>query len=260
MKTTILSLLVAIGLIGSALAAVITEKFNYTGSYQTFTVPNGVNFIEFKLLGASGGEQQNSVFHGGFGGSVMGLLSVTSGEALYFYIGGMGIGHQGGFNGGGDGFDVGFGGGGATDVRIGGVELTNRFIVAGGGGGSCASFSGGNSPSGYYDPNGNLGDRGYNQILGLGSSGETVDNGSYYFPSYYFNGGGGGGGYYGGNIMSGGQCWVDTSQVSSYSISTAPTEGNGYASISYTAVPEPSTYALLVLGLLALVVWRRKVA
>ena len=66
------------------------------------------------------------------GGQTQGSLSVTPGQVLNLYVGGQAadVGNvtpaPGGFNGGGDGGQWGAGGGGATDVRVGGTALANR--------------------------------------------------------------------------------------------------------------------------------------
>lgn len=59
----------------------------------------------------------------GNGAIVEGDLDVTPGEVLHLYVGGMGDGIAGGFNGGGEGgsassdANAGGGGGGASDIR-----------------------------------------------------------------------------------------------------------------------------------------------
>ena len=188
-----------------AVAESDSQTFSHTGAQQTFTVPSGVSTITIKTWGAQGG-QYNSSWGAGKGGYSTGILSVTSGQTLYIYVGGQGnsayanIQVDGGFNGGGyaRGYTSGAyaaGGGGASDVRSGGTALTDRVIVAGGGGGTGDAWrtyynggSGGTQSSGgasgtnsSYDSAGSLG-QGGNQ---------TATNGNW-------NGCGGGGGYYGG--------------------------------------------------------------
>jgi hypothetical protein len=75
-----------------------TLTFNYTGSVQTWVVPNGVNEVNVELFGAQGGA--NGIgFLGGEGGFAAGSLSVSEGQTLYIYTGGSGV--NGGWNGGG---------------------------------------------------------------------------------------------------------------------------------------------------------------
>ena len=83
------------------LTAQSTQTFNYTGSVQTFTVPACVTSLTVDVSGAKGGAS------GGNGGRVQGAMSVTPGEVLNIYVGGMGGAHvtnsAGGYNGGGTG-------------------------------------------------------------------------------------------------------------------------------------------------------------
>jgi hypothetical protein len=121
------------------LTAQSTQTFNYTGSVQTFTVPACVTSLTVDVSGAKGGAS------GGNGGRVQGAMSVTPGEVLNIYVGGMGGAHvsnsAGGYNGGGTGGTcsvqyAGAGGGGASDIRRTPYTLNDRIVVGGGGGGS----------------------------------------------------------------------------------------------------------------------------
>ena len=142
----------------AALAAQITQIFNYTGGMHNWTVPAGVHQAHFDVRGAQGGG--NDVFgipviSGGKGGRTVAEVRVFPGEVIHIFVGGKGgdggtCPHRnppaeqsrGGFNGGGNGGGClhggagGGGGGGASDIRVEGTHLTNRIIVAGGGGGS----------------------------------------------------------------------------------------------------------------------------
>ena len=117
--------------------------FSYTGSPQEWIVPEGVTEIQVDAYGASGSQTSAGYCGGaeGLGGRVQALLTVTPGQVLKIYVGGSNYyhGYDGsggpGWNGGGSSYD-GNGGGGATDIRIGGSELTERVLVAGGGGGA----------------------------------------------------------------------------------------------------------------------------
>lgn len=192
--------------------------FNYTGAVQNWTVPPCVTSINVTLAGAEGGGTV-----GGNGAVVTGTLTVTPGQVLNIYVGGSGNCPQAGWNGGGNGQNANStanrscGGGGATDIRIGGTALSNRVIVASGGGGmgggtqdaaggvgGCAtgatgvnSFGGGGT-GGTQTSGGaggtpwGSGQPGSAGSLGQGANG-AVDNCYNNSP-----GGGGGGGYYGG--------------------------------------------------------------
>ena len=121
-----------------------TINFSYTGAPQQWVVPCGVTSVEVEAMGASGMVQSD--FYGGdngdagYGGKVVCNLSVTPGEVLHVYVGGTSFyeGFSGpgydysGWNGGAGNSES--GAGGATDIRIGGTTLNDRYIVAGGGG------------------------------------------------------------------------------------------------------------------------------
>ena len=134
------------------------KSFSYTGSLQTWTVPDGVSSIEVDGYGGMGGHGSSSWNgRGGFGGRLQATISVTAGNTINIYVGEKGgntkvaggttyepvhnpwtVGDaEGGWNGGGDPGNTnnGGGGGGATDIRIGGTALSDRVYVAGGGGG-----------------------------------------------------------------------------------------------------------------------------
>ena len=121
---------------------VYKSKFSYTGSAQTFTVPEGVTSISVDAYGA--GAPNTATHYGGKGGRNQATLSVTPGETLNIYVGGSGTvrhpfygGNIAGWNGGALGnfgyYDP-LPSAGATDIRIGGTSLSDRVIVAGGGG------------------------------------------------------------------------------------------------------------------------------
>jgi hypothetical protein len=112
---------------------------------------------------------------------------------------------KGGFNGGGNSPGApqicpGSGGGGASDVRIGGTDLAHRVLVAGGGGGAgnvifCTDAGAGGGLTGGSAACTPAGGSGGNQdgssgsgLLGQGGNGEDASG----------PGSGGGGGYYGG--------------------------------------------------------------
>lgn len=136
----------------TASAGTVTCTYDYTGSQQTWTVPAGVTSATFDLYGASGGDM-DATHSGGNGARVQATLSVTPDDAYAVFVGQEG--HAAGseiessaYNGGGAGraYDSdrypSLGGGGATDVRLGGTTLAERVLVAGGGGGAAHSGSG----------------------------------------------------------------------------------------------------------------------
>lgn len=195
--------------------------FNYTGAPQTWTVPACVSNITVTVAGAEGGGG-----NGGNGAIVTATLTVNPGDVLNLYVGGSGQCPGNGWNGGGIGHATSSGtttwnscgGGGASDIRIGGTGLANRIVVASGGGGE-----GGGSVSGTTNFGGNGGcatgfmggstfgtgalggtqtaggaggipwastpPGGYPGVLGVGGEGG---------PWQTASGGGGGGGLYGG--------------------------------------------------------------
>lgn len=218
-----------------------TQIFNYTGTVQQYVVPDGVNSITVEAIGAGGGfgswekARYPEKYAPGKGAIVTATYPVKSGEIIYVYVGGKGdnatdlVEGKGGFNGGGNGNNTGEygpycggGGGGASDIRIGGQDLSNRVIVAGGAGGA-----GSNYPDGG-DHGGNAGfEKGFNGLsqnlpedVSCGYGGTRTKGGlGGQWPSYKkaedgrlgfggnspdsTSGGGGGGGYYGG----GAGCW-----------------------------------------------------
>ncbi len=144
-------------LVIAGLKAQTVQTFSYTGSVQTFTVPQCVGTI---TIDARGGQGANAIdvlpgnSTGGMGGRVLGVLTVTPGQVLNIYVGGQGnTNGSGGYNGGGTGGSASAGsgcnggsaggGGGASDIRIGGIGLANRVLVAAGGGGAGRDYCNG---------------------------------------------------------------------------------------------------------------------
>lgn len=116
-------------------------SFNYTGAAETFDIPGCAG--DMVTITAHGAEGQSVETGGvaGLGGQATGELAVTVGDILEIWVGG-----QNGFNGGGlpgSGEPVASGGGGgASDVRVGGSTFAERVLVAGGGGGGAAPAQG----------------------------------------------------------------------------------------------------------------------
>ena len=115
-------------------SALVTEKFTFTGSEQTFVVPAGVHSLRLDAEGGEGGGTEDAA--GGSSVGVAGPASVNPGQTLFIEVGGDGksqaAGGAGGFNGGGSA--SGGGGGGASDVRTSprsaGLSPDKRLIVA----------------------------------------------------------------------------------------------------------------------------------
>jgi uncharacterized repeat protein (TIGR02543 family) len=219
-------------------------SFTYTGSAQTWTVPEGVTSIQVDLRGAQGGgcgwngsPLGSGIAPGGLGGRVTASLPVTSGETLFIYVGGQGgtrtVAQCGeadaprgaGWNGGGNGNRCGGGGGGASDIRRGGTDLAHRIAVAGGGGGasggsaSCATYEGhpGGNGGGLVGSPGSTGcvleafvpgSPGGQSAGGSGGSSSCMTGGSGSLGQGGHGVGGyscgGGGGYYGGGASGSG--------------------------------------------------------
>ena len=125
-----------------------SRDYNLVATTETFVVPPGVTTLKVEAWGGSGylAPSSGSSNIGGLGGKTEANLAVTPGETLHLFVGGAGTGvtTNVGYNGGGVSGDGNAGaGGGATDVRQGGTNATNRVVVAGGGGGGGHAGSGG---------------------------------------------------------------------------------------------------------------------
>jgi hypothetical protein len=197
-----------------------SRSLGLTGGVQYLSLPPNVRWIEVDIAGAAGGSFGEN--RQGRGARVQTTLPVSGGSLLSIYVGGAGIigpsscnqqTVSGGFNGGGNGYGCGTGGGGASDIRVGGTDLSNRIIVAGGGGGiyrdcgqgghggqvgldatNTATCTFGEGRGGTATAGGAGAPVGSGGTVGfpgsLGSGGASTQGGS--------NSGGGGAGYYGG--------------------------------------------------------------
>ncbi len=259
-----------------------SQTFNFTGSAQTFTVPMGVTSLTIDVSGAQGGLAFPIIAGpGGNGGRATGSITVTGGQVLNLFVGGMGgngstaAAGLGGFNGGAlgalsAGSYGGGGGGGASDIRISPYALANRVVIAGGGGGAAFNYS-----VAGYDRGGMggalTGEAGYsNNIAGNagypGGGGTQAAGGVAGVYAGFCNGtagllglggaagtcansgGGGGGGYYGG----GGGVWSGGGGGSNFLSGGTHTQGfkagNGQIILSWTgAAGCPSTSRTSVL-------------
>jgi hypothetical protein len=206
--------------------------FLYSGNIETFVVPPTTEPVRITAIGAPGAGApglQSS------GATVTGSFTSLSGVPIFITVGGDG--KYDSFNGGGLG-----GGGGASDVRLGGPELEHRIMVAGGGGGWGQQL--------IFDENGNQslikikgGDAGR---PGLGSGGQPgtmtaggAGGGTQYAPgkpgSFGRGGsgaegyGGGGGGYYGGGGAGG--CVGSNPEGTALCLHSQPGSGGGGSSL-----------------------------
>jgi hypothetical protein len=175
-----------------------SQAFSYTGSQQTFTVPQCVTSVTITALGAQGAnanDKLSTAHTGGKGGTALGTLAVMPGETLYVNVGGQGSASgTGGWNGGAtagtstvgcSGGPAG-GGGGMSDVRQGGTALSNIVIAGAGGGGSGRDYCYGTcQPCGCGGGNGGGGGA-------TGTAGGSAYNCGYGYPGSGVNGGGGG--------------------------------------------------------------------
>ena len=217
----------------TAASAATTETFDYTGGVQTWTVPPGVTSGTFDVYGASGGESGSPGFEAGKGGRARSVLALTPGSTVYIVVGGAGAWPGAGYNGGGNGSW--FGGGGATDIRIGGRTLDSRVLVAGGGGGA-AQYTGQAGHGGGLTGTG-AGGGGGTQTAGgsgtypdwKGSFGQGGTDGGVNMI------GGGGGGWYGGGGGQGGGGGGSGYGPAGVLFETGVSEGNGSVTIT---VPE----------------------
>lgn len=203
-------------------------NITFQGSSETYEVGVTGKYL-IKLWGASGGGNSSM---SGKGGYTEGYVNLNAGDILYFYVGGQGqmstngAKANGGFNGGGDSgvstSNFAGSGGGATDVRLNGNQLSNRILVAGGGGGAgsvndsiyyCFGGSGGGTVGTACDKCGEyIGEAGTQSAGGTkstystnittpatnGSAGTGGQGSSYSSDGTTYAAGGGGGGYFGG--------------------------------------------------------------
>lgn len=149
-----------------------TIDFNYTGAFQSWTVPT-TGLYRITAFGAQGGDE------GGFGAKISGDFNLTSGQVLSIAVGGAG-----------GNSDYGGGGGGGSFVTRSGKAL----VIAGGGG--ATGFTAG-LPGGV----GGSGSAGGGAGGGAGGSGGSGGSGGGYGGGgggAGFLGNGGNGGYYGG--------------------------------------------------------------
>jgi hypothetical protein len=227
---------------GGGYGAEMEAEFNFTG-VTTLTI----------LVGSLGA---NTAFCGAGGG---GGSFVVDGSTPLIIAGGGGGGGWGGIGGPGSSSDIGGSGSTSSGTGYGGSGSSGGggggFYSAGGtgsGGGGSGYFSGGAGGAGSSDGNGDFGGNGgYG-----GGGGGGVD-------SSRTGGGGGGGGYSGGTGGSlggfgglGGGSYIDSSTAGIGTELSGVQSGSGLVEIE--AIPEPSTWAMVGVGLSALPVRRRR--
>jgi uncharacterized protein (TIGR02145 family) len=232
--------------------------FNYTGNYQTWTVPEDGTYI-IEAAGGQGGSV-NMSNQGGLGASMRGEFFLTAGTQLQILVGQQGMPPSNPSNEGG-------GGGGGSFVATGSnYSSATPLIVAGGGGGGTASYQNVNQPgqggqttnngtgggdSGSYCDSGGAGFNGNSTCSGNARSFVNGGNGgvSNYSGNGGFGGGGasihhpggGGGGYTGGRggdnfsttARGGGSFNSGENQVNTASAN----DGQGYVIIQYNSIP-----------------------
>jgi hypothetical protein len=209
-----------------------SRTFKFTGKPQRFKVPHA-QWLQVVVRGAGGAGNGKEMVRGG---RVYALIPASIAREVVVYVGGTGNLTKGGYNGGGDGGPdnycsncSGYGGGGASDIRLAGGTLGDRVIVAGGGGGGggngdgysggaggsgggstgasglqggsrqsygCGGDGGGGGSQSAGGAGGNAGSCGYDGSGG--GSGDVGNGGAGGAPYGGGAGGGGGGGFYGG--------------------------------------------------------------
>jgi hypothetical protein len=119
-----------------------SHTFTSTGAPQELRAPAGVAGMTTRAVGGRGGANGSKA--GGLAAEVQGVVPTEPGQAVWVLVGGNANGTEGGYNGGAglpfNGYALGGGGGGATDIRKiypgDSGSLESRLIVAGGGGGA----------------------------------------------------------------------------------------------------------------------------
>ena len=200
----------------------VTNSYSYTGSEQTFTVPDGVTSINVKMWGAGGGGScSGTCGSGGSGAFVKGDLAVSPGQTIKIVVGQGGAypGSTTTYGGGGSGGTYGGSGGGYSGIFLSSVAQVNSLAVVGGGGGggyygastygggggATSGSAGGNQSSTYTGGGGASLSAGgspalWNNNAAVARSGLIggILSGASSASGYTYSGGGGGGGYYGG--------------------------------------------------------------
>jgi hypothetical protein len=261
-------------LAGASLLAIVLGSGD--ANAVVFGGPDSVQYIipstgyyDFKVAGADGGAGLEGRNPGGDGAVVGGALFFDAGDILGIIVGGAG----------GEGFNYGGGGGGGSFVFSG--DTSGGLLFAAGGGGGALAFIVDGSPGIGYGGH-PAGPASYGGAGGFGipvippppgtppyqpaQSGSFPNGGAgaccYLGPGPAGGFGGGGGGYDGGG--GGGGAPGGGGGGFSYVISTARdafgitggnmnsgsygSAANGYVSIDFLGAPEPSTWAMTIMG------------
>jgi PEP-CTERM motif len=252
-----------IWLAGASLLAIVlgsgdANAFVFGTVGAEYTVPS-TGYYDFTVAGAQGGASSGGGA-GGNGAAVGGELFFDAGDTLNIVVGGpggQGFGGNGGYGGGGGGGSFVFGGsllfaaaGGAGAFWDAGPGSTGSPGIGHGGHPAGPASYGGAGGIGvnFRDPDATPAQAGSFPYGGAGARGNygAGPSGGY--------GGGGGGGYDGGGGGGGAAGVRGYGGGYSYVISTARDPfgitggGDGYVSINFVAAPEPSTWALMLLG------------
>ncbi len=181
-------------------AANFEALFSYVGTCQTVTLP-WYGAYQMQCWGGKGANSGKSI--GGTGGYTVGTITLAKDKTLYVFVGG-GVALQtvaGGYNGGGKGYigptQHGYGGGGATDIRVyvnsskawnDSQSLISRIMVAAGGGGSgyyldqgygTGGAGGGIEGQDGYETGGTWPGTGFSGLKGTQTAGGQLGNGTY---------------------------------------------------------------------------------
>jgi uncharacterized repeat protein (TIGR01451 family) len=161
-----------VGLVTPAGAATGQKaEFAYTGSIQTWTVPDGVHTVTVDVVGGAGGDGTNPSSCAGTGGAAGWVdvdVPVDPGDSLDLWVadgghldgaGGRGAGGDlmAGGAGGGAGSGAsrnGGGGGGASAIWLGGMHTDDHLLVVAGGGGGGGGKGGVDTMCGGHGGNG----------------------------------------------------------------------------------------------------------
>lgn len=196
-----------------------SERFDFTGAVQQFTVPDNVTEVTIEVAGSAGADASSGATRtpGGGGAIVTGTVAVIPGTVYDVIVGGrVGGWPNGGFGDGTPSGNSGGVGGGSSHVVVAGGVYSDSLIMSGGGGGAGFRYNpltGAGGAGGFFsggDGDGLAG--GATQFaggvagLGTGAAAGTANQGANAGDTtsgFAEPAGGGGGGLFGGG--SGGQ-------------------------------------------------------
>jgi hypothetical protein len=146
--------IMAIGAVQESPRTYTSVTYNYTGSVQSWTVPDGVTEVTMSVAAGAGGSKISSSGQGGSGGRITGTVHVVPGDSYDVYVGGHGDDQSvvgwpnGGLGGSKPGNHAGNGGGASWMVLTGGAFTSAVLVAGGGGGGATGSSAGANRDGG----------------------------------------------------------------------------------------------------------------